>query len=122
MYHLEHAEKWFLRLGDGTAFSHQKMQAALDTLMPYAVNCFEASVYEDQLNQFYDFPHPLDLLDDWQTYMESLTTKATLSLPDYQTVQRFQFSPVSCGHTEYLAYLLGEMQSVARQIPHAKNW
>ena len=35
-YHLDHAEHWVLRLGDGTEESHRRMQAALDAEWPYA--------------------------------------------------------------------------------------
>ena len=33
-YHLDHAAKWMVRLGDGTAESHRRTQAALDALWP----------------------------------------------------------------------------------------
>ncbi|MBU6438032.1 MAG: phenylacetate-CoA oxygenase subunit PaaC, partial [Betaproteobacteria bacterium] len=34
-YHLRHARDWLVRMGDGTAESHARAQAALDHLMPY---------------------------------------------------------------------------------------
>ena len=34
-YHLDHSGDWLVRLGDGTAESHQRAQAALDHLLPY---------------------------------------------------------------------------------------
>ncbi len=34
-YHLRHAGEWMIRLGDGTAESHDKAQTALDDLWPY---------------------------------------------------------------------------------------
>ena len=41
-YHLRHAGEWMIRLGDGTAESHAKAQAALDDLWPYVPELFEA--------------------------------------------------------------------------------
>ena len=34
-YHFRHARDWLVRLGDGTAESHARTQAALEHLMPY---------------------------------------------------------------------------------------
>jgi ring-1,2-phenylacetyl-CoA epoxidase subunit PaaC len=40
-YHLDHAILWTLRLGDGTAESHRRMQSAIDALWPYTDELFE---------------------------------------------------------------------------------
>src|ERR1700733_16173522 len=39
-YHLRHAGEWLIRLGDGTAESHQRAQTALDDLSPYVGELF----------------------------------------------------------------------------------
>ncbi|MCS7100597.1 MAG: phenylacetate-CoA oxygenase subunit PaaC, partial [Burkholderiaceae bacterium] len=39
-YHLQHAGEWTLRLGDGTAESHTRMQRALEDLWPYTAELF----------------------------------------------------------------------------------
>lgn len=40
-YHLDHASLWTVRLGDGTAESHRRMQAAVDGTWPYTYELFE---------------------------------------------------------------------------------
>jgi ring-1,2-phenylacetyl-CoA epoxidase subunit PaaC len=39
-YHLKRSSDWVVRLGDGTAESHTRMQAALDELWPYTHDLF----------------------------------------------------------------------------------
>lgn len=39
-YHWRHASDWTIRLGDGTASSNQRMQAALDSFFPYTNEWF----------------------------------------------------------------------------------
>src|SRR5262245_57377294 len=41
-YHVRHAGEWMIRLGDGTAESHQRAAAALDDLWMYTGEMFEA--------------------------------------------------------------------------------
>ncbi len=48
-YHLRHAGEWLIRLGDGTAESHRRAQAALDELWPYAGELFESDAVEQAL-------------------------------------------------------------------------
>src|SRR4051794_20133838 len=40
-YHRDHARQWVLRLGDGTAESHDRMQAGLDAEWPWAAELFD---------------------------------------------------------------------------------
>src|SRR5882757_3255316 len=46
-YHLRYSSGWLVRLGDGTAESHTRVQTALDLLWPYTVELFAA----DELDQ-----------------------------------------------------------------------
>ena len=48
-YHRDYAARWTLRLGDGTAESHGRMQAALDAVWPYVEELFRASDVERRL-------------------------------------------------------------------------
>src|SRR5439155_26588805 len=40
-YHLDHSALWTVRLGDGTAESHRRMQDAVDQIWPYTHELFE---------------------------------------------------------------------------------
>src|SRR5207244_13636340 len=48
-YHLDHATQWTLRLGDGTAESHERMRVALDQLWPYTAELFETDEVTDDV-------------------------------------------------------------------------
>jgi ring-1,2-phenylacetyl-CoA epoxidase subunit PaaC len=115
-YHLRHSTDWMLRLGDGTAESHAKMQAALDHLMPFTQEFFTTAEFE---REAFNNGIGLDisgLKDAWQTSVATVVTEATL-----------QMSPsdghITSGkegqHSEHLSYLLAEMQSLARAHPGA---
>jgi ring-1,2-phenylacetyl-CoA epoxidase subunit PaaC len=47
LYHLRYSSGWLVRLGDGTAESHARVQSALDSLWPYTVELFA----EDELDR-----------------------------------------------------------------------
>jgi ring-1,2-phenylacetyl-CoA epoxidase subunit PaaC len=115
-YHLRHATDWMLRLGDGTAQSHQKMQAALDYLMPYSQEFFITAEFEREAIQFgigIDFSA---LKDAWQSQVATVATEATLQMsPAAGHITRGKQGQ----HSEHLSYLLAEMQSLARAHPGA---
>lgn len=98
-YHLDHATQWTVRLGDGTAHSHQRVQEAVDELWPYTHELTEG------------------LRDRWLSIVEPVLEEATLRRP---TLEGWQPSGGREGrHTEHLSYLLAEMQSLHRAHPGA---
>ncbi|MBN9409637.1 MAG: phenylacetate-CoA oxygenase subunit PaaC [Burkholderiales bacterium] len=102
-YHLRHARDWLVRLGDGTAVSHARTQAALDHLMPYTA-------------EFWHDPATAALRAAWDAQVDDALAEATLSRPD----ARAAATHGSRGrHSEHLDYLLAEMQVLARQHPGA---
>lgn len=95
-YHLDHATQWTVRLGDGTAYSHGRVQEALDELWPYTHELTEG------------------LRDRWLSIVEPVLKQATLRLPD----DGWMPSGGREGrHTEHLSYLLAEMQALHRAHP-----
>ncbi|GGJ95355.1 putative phenylacetic acid degradation protein PaaC/phenylacetate-CoA oxygenase, PaaI subunit [Pilimelia anulata] len=108
-YHLDHAGTWLLRLGDGTAESHRRAQAALDELWPYATELFTPLLGGPV--------DPATLREPWLATVAPLLAGATLTPP--------ADAPAPAGgrdglHTEYLSYLLAEMQSLHRAHPGAR--
>ena len=73
---------WLLRLGDGTAQSHARMQAALDYLMPYhprvvdALRCRKSSYCTQAWG-----PTCGALQAQWQASVSAVITEATLKYP-----------------------------------------
>ena len=104
-YHLRHARDWLVRLGDGTEESHTRTQAALDHLMPYT-----AEFWADADTA------TATLQADWEACVDDALDEATLKRP----APGGHLSRGKHGqHSEHLSYLLGEMQSLARQHPGA---
>jgi ring-1,2-phenylacetyl-CoA epoxidase subunit PaaC len=115
-YHLRHATDWMLRLGDGTAQSHTRMQAALDYLMPFTQEWFTPCAMETAALQAQIGADIQTLHGPWLSSMATVITQATLHMPSSS-------GHISRGkqgqHSEHLSYLLIEMQSLARAHPEA---
>ncbi|MFM7330152.1 MAG: 1,2-phenylacetyl-CoA epoxidase subunit PaaC [Brachymonas sp.] len=115
-YHLRHSTDWMLRLGDGTPLSHDKMQAALDYLMPYTQELFTASAFEQEAVRNGVGISVAALKNEWQSRVATVVTQATLQMsPAAGHLTRGKEGM----HSEHLSYLLAEMQSLAREHPGA---
>lgn len=116
-YHLRHSGSWVERLGDGTAESHGRLQAALDELWPWTGELD----YQDEVDQALQVdgiaPDLAPLRAPWEALTREVLTRATLTIPGTpprMTGGRFG------RHTEHLGHLLAELQIVARSHPGAK--
>ena len=118
-YHLRHSRDWLVKLGDGTAQSHEKVQAALNFLMPYTAEFWYDTPIDVAASGDAVGILPSLLYAEWLSEVQNVVTEATLSLPPPEPLAE----PVPCGklghHSPFLAPLLGEMQSLARQHPGA---
>jgi ring-1,2-phenylacetyl-CoA epoxidase subunit PaaC len=116
-YHRDHAVNWTLRLGDGTAESHRRMQAALERLWPFGYEMFEV---DETLRRLVDAGVAVDvetLRPDWDRFVGEVLTEATLVRPEtgwHATGGRRGL------HTEAFGYLLAEMQHLHRSHPGAR--
>jgi ring-1,2-phenylacetyl-CoA epoxidase subunit PaaC len=110
-YHLQHASDWLIRFGDGTQYSHDKAQTALNFLLPYTQEFWsEWSVADSVLGDVQG------LRAEWENCIQSVVAQAGLQLPQasgYLTQGKYGI------HSEHMSYLLAEMQSLARQHPGA---
>lgn len=114
-YHQDHAEQWTLRLGDGTAESHERMERGLDALWRFTAEMFQ----------------PVEGLDgvDWQELKESWTAsvtavieRATLTVPSGPQEGAWAAGAGRQGlHTESFGRMLAEMQHLHRSHPGA-SW
>ncbi len=101
-YHLDHAELWVKRLGDGTGESHRRAQQAVDDLWPYTHELFE--------------PPFEGLKEQWLETVQNTLEEATLKRPE----DRWRPTGGRNGvHTEHLSRLLAEMQVLHRAHPGA---
>ncbi|MCO5994234.1 1,2-phenylacetyl-CoA epoxidase subunit PaaC [Actinoallomurus rhizosphaericola] len=114
-YHRDHAAQWAVRLGDGTDESHRRMQAGLDRLWPLVGELFTPHEVEERLARAGVAADPAALRAEFDAVLDQVLTAATLRRPE---------APPEPGgrrgaHTEALAPLLAELQSVARAFPEA---
>ncbi|HEX6869554.1 MAG TPA: 1,2-phenylacetyl-CoA epoxidase subunit PaaC [Micromonosporaceae bacterium] len=116
-YHLDHASVWTVRLGDGTAESHRRMQAAVDDLWPYTHELFADDPVIDRLADRGVAPRPSSLRPRWLEISTGVLTEATLTMPEDGWAPH---GGRSGRHTEHLSYLLAEMQVLHRAHPGAR--
>jgi ring-1,2-phenylacetyl-CoA epoxidase subunit PaaC len=115
-YHQQHNGDWVVRLGDGTAESHRRMQAALARLWPYVPELFEDDDIDLQAAVAGLGPRASELRADWQAEVEALLQRATLSAP---AAVPFRSTGRRGVHSEHMGYLLAEMQHLQRANPGA---
>jgi len=113
-YHQQHAADWVVRLGDGSAESAARMQAALRRAWPYTAEMF-ASDAVDALAVLAGLGPARDTLHAaWWAEVAPVLTAANLApLP----ATPFISSGTQGRHSEHLGYILAEMQSLQRQHP-----
>jgi ring-1,2-phenylacetyl-CoA epoxidase subunit PaaC len=107
-YHLRWSGEWVIRLGDGTEESNRRINNALIDLWPFTGETFVAAPFE-----------ALDvslLKKDWLQKVQAVFDEATLQLPKNTWMQS---GGKEGRHTEYLGYLLTEMQYMQRTYPNA---
>jgi ring-1,2-phenylacetyl-CoA epoxidase subunit PaaC len=101
-YHLRRSTGWIMRLGDGTAESHARMQQSVDDLWMFVGELFEV---DGELRQ------------PWLNHVGATLQEATLTLPDWGWMQTGGRRGL---HTEHLGYILAEMQFLQRAYPEAQ--
>jgi ring-1,2-phenylacetyl-CoA epoxidase subunit PaaC len=116
VYHLRHAAEWLIRLGDGTAESHRRAQAALDELWPYSGELFEVDGAERALIEAGVTIDPAGLRGAWNTTIDDVLTQATLTRPAEGWMQT---GGRSGRHSEHLGTILTELQYLQRTYPGA---
>jgi len=116
-YHLERSADLVIRLGDGTAESHGRMQAALDALWPWAGEMFAGDAVDAALAAEGIAPDPATLRPAWDETVGAVLAEATLARPEGSFFHR---GGRAGRHTEHLGHLLAEMQFLQRAYPGAE--
>jgi ring-1,2-phenylacetyl-CoA epoxidase subunit PaaC len=115
-YHLRHSSEWIVRLGDGTAESHQRVQAAIEDLWAFTGEMFYADEAERALIDAGIAIDPAGLRPQWLKTVSDVVGEATLALPVGRWMQR---GGRAGRHSEHLGHLLSELQSMQRTFPGA---
>jgi len=116
-YHVRHAGEWVIKLGDGTAESHDRAQRALDDLWRYTGELFLPDAVDETLAREGIAPDLAALEPKWRAQVADVVRRATLTLPADGYMQR---GGRAGRHTEHLGHMLAEMQIVARSHPGAQ--
>lgn len=117
-YHLERSADLVIRLGDGTAESHARMQKALDGLFGYTGELFADDAVDQAMAAAGIAPLPSSLKAAWDATVTAVLAEATLVHPGQVWQQRGGKVGI---HSEYLGYILAEMQFLQRAYPGA-SW
>ncbi len=115
-YHLRHAAEWVIRLGDGTAESHRRVAAALETLWPFTGEMFLVDEAEAALIAAGTVIDPASLRAPWEETIARVFAAAGLPRPAPTWMQA---GGRRGRHSEHLGHLLAVMQHLARSHPGA---
>lgn len=117
-YHRDHSSQWILRLAGGTEESRTRMIHGLRLMWPYVGELFRDDELTQRLAEAGAAVAPSSLKDDFDRLTADVLAEAELEVPDV---------PAAPGggrqgrHSEYLGYILAEMQVLAREHPGA-SW
>jgi ring-1,2-phenylacetyl-CoA epoxidase subunit PaaC len=114
IYHLRWSSEWVIRLGDGTAESHHRMEKALDQLWKFTGELFLPAAYERSLATMGIAVDLEQIRPWWEEKVAAVFAEAQLTAP---TGAFAQTGGKEGRHTEDLGYLLAEMQFLQRTYP-----
>ncbi|SDP68892.1 1,2-phenylacetyl-CoA epoxidase subunit PaaC [Phyllobacterium sp. OV277] len=115
-YHLNRSRDLVIRLGDGSAESHRRMQEALDDLWPYTGEMFVGDTIDAALAGAGIIPAPQSLKIGWDEIVADALSESTLVKPADGYMHKGGRRGV---HTEHLGYILSELQFLQRAYPGA---
>ncbi|MBC7935839.1 MAG: phenylacetate-CoA oxygenase subunit PaaC [Rhizobacter sp.] len=112
-YHVRWSSEWIIRMGDGTEESNQRLKNALKYLWPFTGEMFIPADFEK------DNGVDLSLVkNEWQKNVQNVFEEATIATPDINMVM--QSGGKQGIHTEYMGFILAEMQYLQRTYPNAE--
>ncbi len=117
VYHAERSADWIIRLGDGTAESHARMQTAIDDLWMYTGEMFDPDETETVLAEEGIGCDVRTLAPAWREAVGNALSEATLTVPGGTWMHRGGKNGI---HTEHLGHMLATMQWMQRTYPGAE--
>ena len=111
-YHVKWSSEWVIRLGDGTAESHERMVKAVNYLWMYTGEMFEENEFEKETGI-----NKAMLKIKWDQKVLDVFNEATLDVPKPGYMQT---GGLEGKHTEHLGFLLTELQYLQRTYPGAE--
>lgn len=117
-YHLRFSRGWLERLGNGTDYSTQLMQQAVNNLWRFTGELFMADELDISLSEQGIAVDPRELETEWQTTVHTALLDAGLQIPEEAAFRRGGKQGL---HSEHLGPMLAEMQYLQRSYP-GQQW
>lgn len=114
-YHLQYSAEWMVRLGDGTEESHSRMQQALEDKIHYFEELFIPTETETRLLKAGIAPDLSLIREKAYAKLNAVLQESTLSVPEDLFPQQ---GGRSGNHTEYLGFILAELQYMQKSYPN----
>ena len=108
-YHVRWSSEWVIRLGDGTAESHRRLEQAIQDLWHFTGELFTTTPYEIEAGVDVSSLRPT-----WEERIRSIFEEASVDMPS----NVFARTGGKTGlHSEHLGYILAELQYLQRSFP-----
>ncbi len=117
-YHRDHSAQWVLRLAGGTDESRARIIQGLKLVWPYVDELFEDDELTTRLAEAGVIVQPSSLRAEFDRLTGEIMAEAELEIPG---VPQALGGGRSGKHSEFLGYILAEMQVLAREHPGA-SW
>ena len=113
-YHVRRSKEWTLRLGDGTEESHNKIRQSFHDLWMYTGDMFVQDEADEAMIEAGVGPDLEQLYPIWRENVKAVLTEAGLEMPE---VDWMQSGSKEGRHTEFMGYILSELQYMQRAYP-----
>ncbi len=117
IYHAQWSAEWLIRLGDGTEKSHQRIQNSIDKLWMWTGEMFMMDEVDQRMIDLDIGVNLNSIKNQWHQKVAEILEIATLKKPQDKWMQ---IGGKQGEHTEYLGYILAEMQYLPRIYPEAQ--
>jgi len=117
-YHRDHSAQWVLRLAGGTDESRARIIQGFKLVWPYVDELFEDDELTTRLSESGVTVQPSSLRDEFDRLTGQILAEAELDLPG---VPQAPGGGRRGKHSEFMGYILAEMQVLAREHPGA-SW
>jgi ring-1,2-phenylacetyl-CoA epoxidase subunit PaaC len=116
-YHVRFSSDWVKRLGDGTEESKLKIQEAIDDLWGYTDEMFHLTVPDTAMISEGIGIDVSGFKELYYSKVSEILNEATLEVPQGTFFQKGGKEGV---HSEYMGYILSELQYMQRTYPNMK--